>query len=216
MATVKPYLLLALLGTLAACNSLKPVADETVVSDGKPTDAVNTTPALSNEGPRWKVGDRWEWSDGYALEVRAVVDGRTRFDRLDAPKQVQVREGLFPVETVSFDGRRVVVFRSEDPQTLLPFAVGKSTVFRREYLANGQLRVHNTSWMVEGQERIKVPAGEFDCWVLVRRTRSVNSDWVGFERWWYAPAVRHYVRLEYRYGEQPPGSRVLINYHLKT
>jgi len=45
--------------------------------------------------------------------------------------------------------------------------------------------------------------------VVVMRTRNPETGWTGFERWWYAPEARHYVRLEYRYGDQPVGSRVL-------
>ncbi|MCP5142026.1 MAG: hypothetical protein H6980_06725 [Gammaproteobacteria bacterium] len=214
--SILPMVLLVALA-LGGCNEVRPVA-----APASPEPVAGEAPAPSATAPlaampgAWQVGDRWEWSDGYGLTVTEVTADRTRFERLDAPGQMQIRESLFPVESEDLDGRRVVVFRSADPRELLPFEVGKTTVFRREYLANGELRVHNTSWTVEGRERIAVPAGEFDCWVLVRRTRSLNSDWVGYERWWYAPAARHYVRMEYRYGAQPPGSRVLMNYHLST
>lgn len=86
--------------------------------------------------------------------------------------------------------------------------------FRREYLSNGKLVVHASSWSVEGRERITVPAGTFDCWVIVWRERSLRSNWTGFERWWYSPETQQYVRMEYKYGDQEPASRVLMRYRL--
>ena len=65
--------------------------------------------------------------------------------------------------------------------------------------------VHASSWTVEGRETITVPAGTFDCWLIVWRTRSLRSDWTGFERWWYSPQAQNYVRMEYKYGAEPLG-----------
>jgi hypothetical protein len=50
--------------------------------------------------------------------------------------------------------------------------------------------------------------------VIVWRTRSLRSDWTGFERWWYSPDVQNYVRMEFKYGSEADGSRVLMNYRL--
>ena len=44
-----------------------------------------------------------------------------------------------------------------------------------------------------------------------------SSDlWTGFERWWYSPQAQNYVRMEFKYGPEPDGSRVLMNYHLAS
>jgi hypothetical protein len=45
------------------------------------------------------------------------------------------------------------------------------------------------------------------------RARSLTDDWTGFERWWYSPQVKNYVRMEYQYGSVT-GSRVLTHYTL--
>jgi hypothetical protein len=42
----------------------------------------------------------------------------------------------------------------------------------------------------------------------------MKSDWTGFERWWYSPQVQNYVRVEYKYGPEEAGSRVLMRYNL--
>ena len=46
------------------------------------------------------------------------------------------------------------------------------------------------------------------------RTRSLKTDWTGYERWWYSPKAKNYVRMEYKYGESPESSRVLMSYSL--
>ena len=67
-----------------------------------------------------------------------------------------------------------------------------------------------------GREVVTVPAGQFDCVVLVMRARSLSGDWTGYERWWFSPQAQGYVRMEYRYGPDAEGSRVLMTYALPT
>lgn len=162
--------------------------------------------------PEWRLGDEWVWSDGYALKVSAIKGRRTTFERMDAEEQWHERDGLFWTGSKSATSTRQLVYRSADPSSLYPLAVGKEVIFEREYLSNGDLRRHRTSWVVEGRQRIEVPAGTFDTWIITRRTRSIISDWSGYERWFYAPAVGHYARLEYQYGDGSPGVRVLMSH----
>lgn len=166
------------------------------------------------EQPQWAVGDRWIWSDGYGLEVVSVDGSKTRMKRTDADDQWQLRDGFFLIDSQSSTTRRRLLFRTQDPAQIFPLKVGNRAVFRREYLSNGVLRAHNTSWLVVGRQTIRVPAGEFDTWVLERRTRSLKTEWTGFERIWYAPSVRNYVRMEYRYGLGADSARVLMAYRV--
>jgi len=169
--------------------------------------------ALVLSRPDWRVGDEWQYSDGYALRVTQAGGRMTRFDRLDAPGRWFTRNGFFTEEAQS-SVKRQVVFRSEDPERFYTAPLGTPVVFVREYLRDKQLVRHQTSWVVESRDTITVPAGTFDTLVLVMRTRSLTGNWVGYERWWYAPSIRNYVRMEYRYGEAPEGARVLTKYSL--
>lgn len=204
---------------LLACQSNAPTSVETgsageiVASSSAIAQAANPLDASS---PRWTKGDSWEFSDGYALRVDAIGKDSALFMRTDIAETWTRRESIFPIESVSDSTHRKLVFRDRDPREIFPLAVGNQTVFKREYLANEKLRVHRTSWIVEKRERLRVPAGEFETWVLVRRTRSEHSEWTGYERWWYSPQARMYVRLEYRYGDGKLGSRVLTKYSLSA
>lgn len=167
---------------------------------------------LASGPPQWHVGDSWQYSDGYQLEVTELHGETATLDRADRSGDWIKRKGLFKIDSMSNGVRRQVVFRAPNPEKLFPLAIGNKVDFRREYLADKKLRVHQTTWYVKGRETIEVPAGEFDCWVLIWKTRSTTSKWEGFEKWWYSPVVGNFVRMEYRYGRPPGSSRVLLSY----
>lgn len=179
-----------------------------------PVAAANTDARVS--APRWLRGDRWNYSDGYGLQVIAIEGDVTRFRRLDDPGQWFSRRGFLRQDAQSATSRRQVVFRSIEADAAQTLLMRRPVVFTREFTSNQQPRVHRTSWILEGRETITVPAGTFDTWVIVMRTRNAATNWTGFERWWYSPEVRNYVRLEYRYGKHPVSSRVLMDFNPGT
>lgn len=177
---------------------------------------VKTSPDgnLALTKPQWRVGDEWRYSDDYSLRVTEVTGALTRLRRLDVADHWYVDNGFFREKSFGPDGLRQIVFRSEDPDQFYSQPIGQPLVFVREYLHDKQLLRHQTSWVIESKEKITVPAGTFDTFVIVMRTRSLTGSWTGYERWWYAPAVRNYVRMEYKYGQSPESARVLLSYKL--
>lgn len=182
------------------------------VSPGKNIDR----PRQENEirAPAWQIGSEWNYSDGYGVRVKTVDGDVTVFQRLDAPGRWYSRRGFIREASKSQKTLRRVIYRTVPPDAGMVLRPEQPLVFHREYLSNGTLLEHNTSWIIEGRERIAVPAGQFETWVIVMRTRSIKSNWVGFERWWYSPDAEHFVRMEYKYGSAPEGSRVLMSYRL--
>jgi hypothetical protein len=177
----------------------------------------SAAPAPANsvvEAPSWSAGSEWHYSDGYAVKVASVSPKGALFQRLDAPGQSFTRDGFIRTDSTSATATRKAIYRTVPDSAGQSLSAAKPLTFQREYLNNGTLMVHASSWTVEGRETITVPAGTFDCWVIVWRTRSLRSDWTGFERWWYSPDVQNYVRMEFKYGPEPDGSRVLMNYRL--
>jgi hypothetical protein len=164
--------------------------------------------------PHWIAGSEWYYSDGYALKVTSLLPQGAVFDRLDAPGQWFSRQGFFRKDSVSATATRNAIYRTIPDAAGSSLTAGSPLTFQREYLSNGKLLVHASSWSLEGRETITVPAGTFDCYVIVWRTRSLRSDWTGFERWWYSPQIQNYVRMEFKYGPAPDGSRVLMRYRL--
>jgi hypothetical protein len=166
------------------------------------------------KAPDWSAGSEWHYSDGYAVKVASVSPTGALFQRLDAPGQSFMRDGFIRTDSTSATATRKAIYRTAPANAGQSLSAAKPLTFQREYLNNGKLMVHASSWTVEGRETITVPAGTFDCWVIVWRTRSLRSDWTGFERWWYSPDAQNYVRMEFKYGSESDGSRVLMNYRL--
>jgi hypothetical protein len=176
----------------------------------KPKQAPTTIPL-----PTYAVGNEWKYSDGYAIRVSEVSDnGNAKFVRTDVEEQWFVRKAIFKEESQSRKIHRLVVYRTADPMALFSAKTKRPIVHIREYMRNGELVRHRTSWTIEGREKITVPAGTFDTWVLVMRTQSLTSNWRGYERWYYSPKINGYARLEFKYGEAPDGARVLMSYKL--
>ena len=201
---------------LAAIGMLLAVllAGCTALSGGDAPERVSAAPPAQVAAPSWRIGSEWTYSDGYGLKVARVDGPLTRFDRLDDPRQWIVRQGFLRESSQSGTTERTLLFQDLPQGAGLVLSSKTPLTYRREYLADGVTRTHNTSWTVEGRERVKVPAGEFDCVILVMRTRSVTGDWSGYERWWFSPQAQNYVRMEYRYGPGAGGSRVLMRYTL--
>jgi len=185
------------------------VAAAAVQAEAAPRPVVSTD-AVS--APDWRVGSTWDYSDGYKLRVASAANGTTVFERLDAPGQWFSMRGFLRQDAASSTAKRQTIYRTVPPTAGDSLGAAAPLTFQREYLSNKQLIVHVTSWTVEGRETISVPAGTFDCWVMVWRARSLKGNWTGFERWWYSPEAQLYVSLEYKYGSMPTASRVLMQY----
>jgi len=177
-------------------------------------ESVPSKQAIRVDAPAWQPGSEWHYSDGYSLRVKSTNGGVTVFQRLDAPDRWFSRRGFLREASKSKVALKQVIYRTISPDAGKYLTPGRPLAFRREYLSNGMLIEHNTSWSIEGREKIAVPAGQFDAWIVVMRSRSLKSNWVGFERWWYSPEVQNFVRMEYKYGSSPDGSRVLMSYKL--
>lgn len=195
---------------VSACAHDKKIPDYSEVKD-------SSAPTLSSEvltAPVWTKGDSWTYSDGYGLEVSKVYEnGSAKIERTDVNGVWTIRKAFFKEQSKSPKHSRQVVYRSNDPMVIVGGGVGKGVAFEREFTKDSDLMRHSTSWVIEGRDKITVPAGTFETWVLVMRSNSVDSGWRGYERWWYSPAVNNYVRMEYQYGSNEASSRVLMAYN---
>lgn len=192
---------------LGGCATLSSVMDPAFTPSSPASDIVV-------HAPDWRAGSEWHYDDGFGLVVAKVEGQTTTFRRTDDSEQWVVRRGFLREDAQSRTALRKLMFEGLPPGAGLILSGDKPVTYRREYMAGSVRRTHATSWTVEGRELAKVPAGEFDCVVLVMRTRNIEDGWTGFERWWFSPKAQNYVRMEYRYGDTPAGSRVLLDYRL--
>ncbi|MBF0602098.1 MAG: hypothetical protein HQL07_00220 [Nitrospirae bacterium] len=228
------FMLSIFIMVLVVYGCVTPVIEDP--QDVQEDDITRVTPDSAGV-PVWTVGERWEYSDGYALEVESVSkeDGTLRGDHEPYPPEntltrfkvtlpgessMEFREdswivckGFFKVESNFSGEHRKNVFVSEKPDQLFPLSVGKSVTYDREFLRNGKLIKHRSSWQViDYQPKVTISNHDYGCWILEWQTDSLQSDWSGHETWWYCPEINNYARMEYRYGENETSSRVLIKY----
>ncbi len=205
--TGRKILALAVLLGLTGCGTAPRWA-------GPPSTAVNAAEGQTVRAPEWRVGSEWRYSDGYGMKVTRVDGTLSTFQRLDDPSQWVVRRGFLREDAQSSTKLRKLLFEDLPPGAGLTLSANAPLTYTREYQSGPAQLTHATSWTVEKRETVKVPAGEFDCFVLVMRTRNLSGGWTGFERWWFSPQVQGAVRMEYRYGSGAAGSRVLTSYRL--
>lgn len=162
--------------------------------------------------PKWAVGDQYVYDDGYGLEVVAQSGEITKFRRLDDPQQWMTMQGFFDLERQSSTQYRKVLSRKGpfDPTQGLP--IGQSLQLDRQLLSGSNRHQHQEQWVVDGREQLTTPAGTFDCWRITRNWQNHLTLWHGFERFWWSEDIGFYVKLEYRYGNQPEGRRLLIKF----
>jgi hypothetical protein len=66
---------------------------------------------------------------------------------------------------------------------------------------------------VEGTQRVSVPAGSFDTYVIAcERYSSTSHSWQATRRYYYAPDIGHYVIREDKYRGRPDRVRQLVAY----
>jgi hypothetical protein len=102
-----------------------------------------------------------------------------------------------------------------------PLTVGTSWeyTYTRERLFDRQTEELITAAVVEREETVTVPAGTFQTFKLVYR--NTRTQVVGGE-WWYAPAVKSYVRQRFYVSAQNQGASgsvscdIVVNDEVKT
>ncbi len=145
--------------------------------------------------PRYRVGQRFTFSDGTSETVPAVENGKVVWRIGDSGKTVRshsfldgwapVRQlrvvdrptGIWPLEVGSFDRLRTQGSKRTEDGTTQP------------------ARIRDHACQVMGSERITVAAGTFDAY-RVECKRYGQKRMVERRIWHFAPALDHYVRYE--------------------
>lgn len=166
-------------------------------------------PPLNGDAPAVKVGDTWRW---------------VRSDRRTGAKEAEtlrVIKSVAPdrIEAAENDG--VAVFMSDmnaletpdwvrTPPTRFadyPLAVGKK--WNLKFVQNSKTGDRFSSRIqydaeVVGQEKVKVPAGEFDAFKIVYKgywnNDTTKRNGAAKVTVWYAPAARSAAKIEYEDG----------------
>jgi hypothetical protein len=152
--------------------------------------------------PSYRPGMRFEYTDGRAEEVVAVVDDRVVWEREDGDRYTMARNFIVP-RLHAEQTRTVLSHRMfDDPDAIWPLEVGRSTVFRAERRqtrrSSSQARTRIVTYDCEVTEtrRLTVPAGAFDTFRIACTRYRPDGRWALLRTWYYAPSLGHYVRRE--------------------
>lgn len=161
-------------------------------------------PARVNSPPKWHPGDKWvyEWTSG-------TDKGTKTAEVMEIKELNKVRYYVLRIGYVDHyytldlswsgsvrDGR--VEARMVPPQQwfVWPLEVGDRWVHRGTYEQRDETKKQTDTFAVLSAETIRVPAGQFHAFKVVREAGPTNSD-----QYWYASEVGWYVKWIGRRGE---------------
>lgn len=171
------------------------------------------TPSLAEGQPRYVVGTVFIYSNGSWDKVESTQPGTVNWinhkgSRSSGASDFTFRPAVW--ESTNAYGRRefsaAEFLFSEVPTSLWPLQVGKKSGFVEQNTwqpRGGSPRDFTAYWScrVDGKEKVRVPAGEFDTWKIIcaRYSGSMRSS-TAFAReyrtWYYAPEISHWVAMD--------------------
>ena len=161
--------------------------------------------------PAYSVGDAYVYADGRVETVDAVDGDIVTWRTRDDARFRASRNFLLPRSSWRSGGRIGQRRLTVSVDTLWPLSVGRRASFSAEaVLMRDTDRQDRTRWRetwdceVAGLETVAVPAGRFGTFKVVcfRQTDPAGIAWRRV--WYYAPAVRHYVRRIDSYADDTP------------
>jgi len=149
--------------------------------------------------PTQHPGDKYYYANGWMEQVLST-NGET-IDLINKSKRKVVNFRNFVIPAPYLEGSTAEYYKESRVPTnaLWPLRVGNSASFSTEgrSVSKATQRVNQFSqkWScaVEGVERVRVLAGEFDTFRLKCDRRSSTNKWWQSYTWYYAPLINSYV-----------------------
>jgi hypothetical protein len=156
----------------------------------------------ANSPPGYEPGDSFVYSDGRVETVVSVDGGKVRWQSNRGTIFTAYRDFVRPWASWVSAGQRGQTMLGAERGMLWPLKPGKKTSFSARTIVQISDRPDNISesveqWhcRVEKVERISVVAGTFNTLKVVCRRAARESAPQLTRVWYYAPRIRHYVRL---------------------
>jgi hypothetical protein len=206
------FALLVLLLTSAGCATQQ-----------MPRENVDLNRLLIADLPSYQPGEFFIYDNGMSMIATESANDSVNWRYGNGAVSSGYRNFLVPQiswESNSSKGRRA---SDASPNILWPLSVGKSARFGVSQTlldkTNGLTEEINRRWEcnVKGTERISVPAGNFDTYIVsCDRYSSGGNEWRGRHTYYFSPDVRHYVKLDRDYANRPSKSEQLVRYGFHT
>jgi len=149
--------------------------------------------------PTHRAGDKFYYTNGW-LEQVVSTNGET-VDLINKAQRKIVNFRNFVLPAPYVEGSTAEYFKESRVPTnaLWPLAVGNqvrfSTEGRSESKTTSRVGEFSQKWdcAVEGQEHVRVLAGEFDTFRIKCNRRSSSNAWWQSYTWYYAPSIGTYI-----------------------
>lgn len=149
--------------------------------------------------PAYNVGDLYYYSNGSREQI-VSIEGET-LNMISRSKRKLANFRNFTLPTPYIEGKTKEFYKVSDIATnaLWPLSIGKKSKFTTEgrsvSKATGQTSTYMQRWdcVVEGTERVRVLAGEFDTYRIKCRRLGTNGKWWQNRTWNYSPMLGTYV-----------------------
>lgn len=191
-------------------------------------------PVASVAAPQLEDGERWvyEQINPYnGLRVRALTDtvekgphGDRIVRRSDRPGDPLEVKFLSQPWSLAAETSGAALQEYDPPLTLIPFPIAPGTHWMetlRSVDRHGEVRWQQTWGRALDWERVTTPAGEFVA-LRIERNRNLGdrdvfwNDTYTHETLWYAPAVKRWVRREWRSRRAEAAFRPLVEIDART
>jgi len=180
---------------LAACN-IATVTPNSKYFAAQPISGPNVPPAAL---PQINPGDKFYYANGWREQV-VSTEGET-VNLINKSKRKLVNFRNFVIPAPYLEGSKAEYFKETRVPTnvLWPLKIGNKTRFTTEGLSKSKTSPRESKYSqkwsceVEGTERVRVLAGEFDTFRIKCDRRSSTNKWWQSYTWFYAPKLNTYV-----------------------
>jgi len=153
--------------------------------------------------PSYETGSTFVYSDGRVEKVVSLKGATVRWSGRDGSRFTSHRNFLLPWSYWRAGGERGTAELGQEPEALWPLAGGTPVYYSARIVVQQEegeksLVESNERWRcaLAGRETVAVMAGTFESYRF-ECERKATGDTPGLKRvWYYAPAVRHYVRFD--------------------
>lgn len=152
--------------------------------------------------PLYETGDVFAWSDGLVETVIRIGGDRIFWRSSDGASFNADRNFVMPPSSWDLASGPGSATVSVDTGKLWPFRQGRRVNFQVLTTGpSGTESERNWTCLPQGRKKVTVPAGTFDTQVITcGRSAVADGEW-RYRTWFYAPAVRHYVRRVDRFSD---------------
>ena len=183
--------------------------------ESRPFDPKEGTGLRPDELPAYRPWTTFVYSDGRVERVTGLKGGFVRWARDDETAFTAHRNFLLPWSYWTSVGKRGVTRVDGEPDDLWPLADGETVSFSAwttvrygDDLDPAEERVERWRCRNDGKRAVTVKAGTFETVVFTcaRRRGSTMPELV--RTWYYAPSIRHPVRVVERYPDEDARTQV--------